>query len=279
MTLAVSFSFVTPLGLLFALASLVPVVAFLLSTRRARRVRTALGLDRYGGAHPAWTTATIVAVVLLLAVALAQPVVRMRTTQHVREDAEAFYVFDVSRSMLAADSASDPMRMERAQEFGLRMRRRLTELPSGVASLTDRVLPHLFPTADEEVFTAAVEQSVGVDRPASRAMDQVTTLFAAFDSMPGDTFFTPGARERVVVVLTDGESAPYDTAMLRQALAGGPTDEVRRRRDRQRARARLVPRQADPELPARPEPRSACTPVRRRDRCGRRSPNVSSARP
>ena len=91
------------------------------------------------------------------------------------------------------------MRMERAQRFGLRMRRRLTELPSGVASLTDRVLPHLFPTADEEVFTAAVEQSVGVDRPASRAMDQVTTLFAAFDSMPGDTFFSsrrPRARRR-----------------------------------------------------------------------------------
>ena len=221
-TLAFSFSFVTPFGLLFSLASLVPVVAFLVSTRRARRVRTALGLDRYGGVHPAWTAATIVAVVLLLAAALAQPVLRMRTTQHVREDAEAFYVFDVSRSMLAADSPSEPTRMERAQRFGLRMRRRLTQVPSGVASLTDRVLPHLFPTAEEEVFTATVEQSVGVDRPASRALDQVTTLFAAFDTMPGDTFFSPGVRERVVVVLTDGESAPYDTAMLRQALAEGP---------------------------------------------------------
>ena len=148
--------------------SLVPIVAFVLSTRRARHVRTALGLDRYGGVHPAWTAGTIVAVVLLLAVALAQPVLRMRTTQHVREDAETFYVFDISRSMLAAGSPSEPTRMERAQRLGLRMRRRRTQLPSGVASLTDRVLPHLFPTA-EEVFTATVEQSVGVDRPASRA--------------------------------------------------------------------------------------------------------------
>ena len=56
------------------------------------------------------------------------------------------------------------------------------------------MLPNLFPTIDEEVFTATVEQSVGVDRPTSRAMDEVTTLFAAFDTMAGDNFFGPAAR-------------------------------------------------------------------------------------
>jgi hypothetical protein len=220
-TLAVSFGFVTPLGLLFALASAIPIVAFLATSRRARRARTALGLDPYGGVHPVWTAATIAAVVVLLATALAQPVVRTRSTQRVREDAEVFYVFDISRSMLAADSPSALSRMERAQRIGLRMRRRLSDLPSGVASLTDRVLPHLFPTADEEVFTATVE-SVGVDKPASRAVDDVTTLFAAFDTMAGDNFFGVGVPNRVVVLVTDGESAPYDTAALRQALAKGP---------------------------------------------------------
>ena len=220
-TLAVSFGFVTPFGLLFALASAIPIAAFLATSRRARRARTALGLDPYGGVHPVWTAATIAAVVVLLATALAQPVVRTLTTQHVREDAEVFYVFDISRSMLAADSPSALTRMERAQRIGLRMRRRLSDLPSGVASLTDRVLPHLFPTADEEVFTATVE-SVGVDKPASRAVDDVTTLFAAFDTMAGDNFFGVGVPNRVVVVVTDGESAPYDTAALRQALSKGP---------------------------------------------------------
>ena len=221
-TLAVSFSFLTPFGFLFALASLIPIFAFLASTRRAKRARTALGLDAFGGVHPAWTAGTIAAVVVLLAAALAQPVLRTRTTQHVRQDAEAFYVFDISRSMLAADGARDPTRMERAQRFGLRMRRRLPDLASGVASLTDRVLPHLFPTEDEEVFTATVEQSIGVDKPASRALDDVTTLFAAFDTMAGDNFFSVGVRNRVVVVLSDGESAPYDATALRQALAEGP---------------------------------------------------------
>ena len=163
-TLAASFGFVTPFGLLFALASAIPIAAFLATSRRARRARTALGLDPYGGVHPVWTAATIAAVVVLLATALAQPVVRTLTTQHVREDAEAFYVFDISRSMLAADSPSALTRMERAQRIGLRMRRRLSDVPSGVASLTDRVLPHLFPTADEEVFTATV--AVGRRRQA-----------------------------------------------------------------------------------------------------------------
>lgn len=220
-TLAFTFAFVTPYGLLFTLAAAVPITAFLLSTRRARRVRDALGLDPYGGIHPAWTAATIVAVVLLLATALAQPVVRTRTTQHVRQDAEAFYVFDISRSMLAAEGPNSATRMERAQRVGLRMRRGLSDLPAGVGSLTDRVLPHLFPTADEEVFTATVEQSIGVDKPASRAVDDVTTLFAAFDTMAGDNFFGVGVPNRVVVVVTDGESAPFDTPALRQALAKG----------------------------------------------------------
>lgn len=244
--LAVSLSLVTPWGLLFALATAVPVLAFLASTRRARRARTALRLDPFGGVHPAWTAGTIAVVVVLLAVALAQPVLRTRTTQHVRQDAEAFYVFDISRSMLAARGPGEPTRMARALELGLRMRRRLTDLPSGVASLTDRVLPHLFPTADEEVFTATVEQSVGVDRPSSRALDQVTTLFAAFDTMAGDTFFGVGVPNRVVVVLTDGESAPYDTTSLRQALADGPPTRfvvvvVGGARDRVWYRGRAIP--------------------------------------
>lgn len=220
-TLAISFGFVTPVGLLFALAVVIPIAAFVASTRRAQRARTALGLDPFGGMHPAWTAGTITAVVVLLAVALAQPVLRTRATQHVRQDAEAFYVFDISRSMLAAAGRQDPTRIERAQRFGLRMRRRLPDLASGVASLTDRVLPHLFPTADEEVFTATVEQSIGVDKPSSRALDEVTTLFAAFDTMTRDTFFSTRVRNRVVVVLTDGESAPYDAPALRQALAEG----------------------------------------------------------
>ena len=36
----------------------------------------------------------------------------------------------------------------------------------GVASITNRVLPHLFPSADQDVFRATLSKALGVDRPA-----------------------------------------------------------------------------------------------------------------
>ena len=221
----VSFTLVTPYGLLFALTAVVPLVALAASTRRAQRVRAVLGLEPDSGGSPFLTAAAIVVLVGLLALALAQPVIRSRDTQTARQDAEAFYVFDISRSMLAAPGSGEPTRLDRARRFALRMRGRLSDVPSGVGTLTDRVLPNLFPTADEEVFTATVEQSVGVDRPTSRGMETVTTLFAAFDTMAGTNFFGERAKNRVVIVLTDGESAPFDTSLLREALGHGPPTE------------------------------------------------------
>ena len=73
---------------------------------------------------------------------------------HVRTDAEAFVVLDVSRSMLAQSSLTRPQRIERAKAAAIELRRGLPDVRVGVASLTDRVLPHLFPSADEKVFEA-----------------------------------------------------------------------------------------------------------------------------
>ncbi len=135
-----------------------------------------------------------------------------------RTDAQAFYVFDISRSMLAASGIDQPTRLDRAERIALRVRSGLEGVSSGIATLTDRVLPDLFPTSDDEVFTATIEQSVGVDQPPPRGVDLVTTLFAAFDTMAGDNFFDPGVKKRVVVFFTDGESAPYDREALRQVF-------------------------------------------------------------
>ena len=197
-------------------------------------------------------------VVVLLAVALAQPVIREP------RDADGTSGTTPRRSTSSTSRGrcwprpepDEPTRLERAQRVALRMRGRLTELPSGVATLTDRVLPNLFPTADEEVFTATVEQSVGVDRPASRALDEVTTLFAAFDTMAGDNFFGVG-RDRTAswsCSRTGSRRSVRLVAAARRSAEGPPLkfvvvvvwdDE----------RARVVRRQGDPELPAGPEPR------------------------
>lgn len=215
-----SFTLLTPLGLLVAIAGLLPLAAFILTRRRAERVRQALRIESPGGS-PLATGGAIVLLTALLSIAVAQPVIRRSDERRVRTDAQAYYVFDISRSMLAASGPKAPTRLGRAQRMAIRLRAELQEVPSGIAGLTDRVLPNLFPTSDDEVFTATVEQSVGVDRPPPRGVDEVTTLFAAFDTMAGDNFFDTGIRRRLVVFFTDGESGPYDTAELERTLSKG----------------------------------------------------------
>jgi hypothetical protein len=216
-----SLTFLTPLGLLLALGALPPLAALAASVRRARAVRRALGLRQPGIAAHAPAALALAAVPCLLAIAVAQPVLRVSETHRVRADAEAFYVFDVSRSMQAASAPAADTRLERAVGAAKRLHASLRDVRSGVATLTDRVLPNLFPTADEEVFTATVERAVAVNSPPPRGYERVGTLFAALDTLPGTNFFGEDVRHRLVFVLTDGETAPYDTAALRDALEQG----------------------------------------------------------
>lgn len=88
--------------------------------------------------------------------------------------------------------------------------------------MTDRVVPSLFPTGNDEVFTASVEDALTIGQPPPRGYDKVGTLFAAVDTFASDTFFARSVKHRVAIVLTDGESRPFDVADVRQELAGGP---------------------------------------------------------
>ena len=132
-----------------------------------------------------------------------------------RSDAEAYVVLDVSRSMLAQQGMRGQMRIERAKRAAEQLRASLPDVKVGIASLTNRVLPHLFPSADADVFRATLSKAVGVDRPAPGtgfiiAPGQVggrnATAFTALAGMGTQGYFSPEARMRVVVVLTDGES-------------------------------------------------------------------------
>lgn len=109
-----SVSFLSPYAALAGLAALVPLGAVLIRERRAGRVRATLG-----AAGPPARTHAPAAVALavgfgLLGAAAAQPVVRTERTVDARTDAEAFAVFDISRSMLASASPGAPRRLERA---------------------------------------------------------------------------------------------------------------------------------------------------------------------
>jgi hypothetical protein len=218
----VHLTFLTPLGALLAVAAVLPLAALALNERRARRVRRALSLDA-----PAWRSHTAIALVLalipvLLGLALAQPVLQSSRIKHIRTDAQIFYVFDTSESMRASAGPHRPTRLQRALAEAQRMHLSLTEFPSGVATMTDRVLPNAFPTSSDQVFAATLAETIGVDRPPPKGFSNTATTFAALDTFAGTNFFSEGIPRRLVVLFTDGETAPYFSGDLREALGGRP---------------------------------------------------------
>ena len=215
-------TFLTPVGALFGLLAIVPLAALALNDRRAARARRALGLTAPGRRAQAPTAIALAAVPVLLGLALAQPVLESDQTVRVRTDAQVFYVFDTSISMRASSGAEGPTRLARALVAAHDMRSHLSFAPSGVATMTDRVLPNIFPTGSEQVFTAALADTVGVERPPPKGFSTTATTFAALDTFAGDSFFSPGTKYRVVVLLTDGETAPYFPGDLREALLPKP---------------------------------------------------------
>ena len=158
-------TFLTPLGLLLAVGAVLPLAALALGELRIRRARQALSLPAPPRRGYASTALAIASVPILLALALAQPVLRSEEKQRVRSDAQVFYVFDTSNSMRASRDPGGPTRLDRALAIARRMQLDLHDVPSGVATMTDRVLPNIFPTGNEQLFTAALAETVGVERP------------------------------------------------------------------------------------------------------------------
>jgi hypothetical protein len=151
--------------------------------------------------------------------------VRESHSRYLRTDAEAIFAIDVSRSMLAAGSPTGPTRIVRAKAAAERLRAAIPDVPAGVASFTDRILPNLFPTADTATFDATVERSVGIERPPPGGNALTVTTFDALAAVSKDAYFAPGSSRRLLVVLTDAESVDFDLALVRKAL--GPAAGVR----------------------------------------------------
>jgi von Willebrand factor type A domain len=219
-------TFLTPLAALFAATAALPLGVHLLRQRRLRHARVALGLREPSLGSRAPVLMALAAVPALLGVAAAQPVVETKRVVPERTDVEAFVVVDVSRSMLAAAGPGEPTRLERAQRTAIDLREALPEVPFGVVSLTDRVLPHLFPTTDERVFAATVNEALGIEHPPPGAFYlTAATSIDALASIPELNYFTESAKKRVVVVLTDGETRPLE-GRLAAAFERRPRVEV-----------------------------------------------------
>jgi hypothetical protein len=203
----VSLTFVTPLGALIAIVGLIPLAVLLVEDRRLDALCEKLGLR-----PPTWRPsihvgAALIVLVVVLALALAQPVIGSHTTLKGRADAEAFFVFDVSRSM-GARTANSPTRFDQARRDAKELRARLGNLPVGVASLTDRVLPHLFPSVSVNAFNATLDESLAIDRPTMSLAygDSLGTKIGALADLVNGNYFEATARKRIVIVFTDGET-------------------------------------------------------------------------
>jgi von Willebrand factor type A domain len=214
-------SFLSPWAFAIGLLALAGVTLLVLSERRSRRLCGVLGLEP----RPSWSVGidvvALLAVGIFLGLAAAQPVVSEVRATKGRTDAEAIVVLDISRSMLARQGASSPTRLERARDIAKRLRAELPEVPVGVASLTDRLLPHLFPTVSATAFTSTIDRSIQIERPPPERRALRATAFGALADLGRQNFFGRDARARAAVVLTDGESIPFNLGELRGPLVAG----------------------------------------------------------
>jgi len=221
----VDLSFLTPVAVFFGLLAALPLAIFVRRRRRAEQIRSALGLA--SGSGRSWLALAIclAAVPVLVGIAAAQPVITSTRTVPQRSDAEVFVVVDTSRSMLASSGSGEPTRFERAQENVVALQEALEEVPLGLASFTDRVLPHLFPTVDQRVFRETTREALGIERPPpSTSFGTNVTSLDALGVVPTLAFFSPKAKKRALVVFTDGESQPVST--LGSDFAQGPNIDV-----------------------------------------------------
>jgi hypothetical protein len=201
-------SFLTPIDAVFAVAAAAPLAALLATERRSERIRTALRLRGPGRRAFAPVAGALVLLPALVAVAAAQPVVVRQQLVRERGDAQAFIVIDTSESMKAAAGRGKPTRLARAKRLALRLQAALGDVPVGLATMTDRVLPDLMPTTDPALFDRTLAQSVGIDEPPptqAYRRNRATDLQALVPVISSH-FFSDTVKHRLLVVFTDGEA-------------------------------------------------------------------------
>jgi hypothetical protein len=214
-------TFLSPLGALVALAVVVPLGAYALLELRSRRVSERIGLtlpplrSRFG------IPAALAVVAAFLGIAAAQPVISGTRSHTGRSDAQVYVLFDVSRSMLARSSAGAPDRLQRAKRLALKLRHDIPDVPFGVASLTDRVLPHLFPTLDPNVYESVLRDAIGIERPPPSGTEDLATDYSTLGDMGTNNFYGANVGKRVLVIFSDGESKYFDDALLKKDFDKG----------------------------------------------------------
>ena len=219
--------FLAPFAGAIAVLGVVPLAASLAVVLRASRVRSRLGLRAPTRRSRLPALAALALVPVLVGLAAAEPVVARGHVRQIRVGAEALFVIDTSRSMLARPSERGPTRLARAKQSALALRSSLGDVRVGLASLTDRTLPHLLTSADPDVFASVLARSIDIEAPGPSGLYTTrATDFGALAVIPTHGYFSASARRRLVVVFTDGESRAFDSVRLRSTFAQPPAIEL-----------------------------------------------------
>jgi len=216
----------TPFGLVISSASLLPLVAALVSRARTEVVRKRLRLpppERATELRPLLAASAVA----LAGLAAAQPALTRSSHPRSRTDVQAVFVLDTSRSMAASSSPASPTRLNRAAAAAIALRNTISDVPAGVLTLTDRVLPDLLPVPDVGGFDGVVNRAVRIESPPPQTTSVRATTFSALGQIATGDVFPPSATRRIVVLLTDGESGPVGTSEVARSLAGYRFEAVR----------------------------------------------------
>jgi hypothetical protein len=212
----------SPWAAAIGIPALGAVAATIVGRRRAEAVRRELRLPPPPPTRARVRLALVTVFVALLAVSAAQPALTRDRHAQARRDVQVLFVLDVSRSMAASSRLRAPTRLDRAAAAAERLRTAIPTVSAGIASLTDRVLPNLFPVPDRAGFARVLAQGVAIENPPPRSSAVRATSYTALEQIPGSGYFAPGLRSRIVVVLTDGESVPVQTGEIASAFAAQP---------------------------------------------------------
>jgi hypothetical protein len=218
--LAVALTFLTPLGALVGFAAVLPLAALALAAHRADRVARVLGLQPAGPRALVLPAVVAGLVFVSLGVAAAQPALRTTHRQSVRTQSQIFFVVDISRSMAASPTLKGRTRLARARSVVTQLRASVPDVPSGLAGLTDRVLPYLFPTANAHTFGETLRRSVLIETPPPQQVSTNATSFASLATLGSDNFFARSAQRRTCVLVSDAETRSYSTETVAQTLDG-----------------------------------------------------------
>jgi hypothetical protein len=215
-------TFATPWGAVIAVAGAAALVAVAVGEQRIRRLCRLLGLRPPSGRPSIAVGAAIAGIAVLLALAAAQPVVASEQNKKGRADAEVFVIFDVSHSMAAAETPRSPTRLERARRDAKALRALVPGVPIGIASLNDRLLPHLFPSLSITAFDATADQTIDINRPAAQLSygGGIGTKLGTIGDIATQGYFGK-VPKRLAVVLTDGETLTEGLDSLPSRLRQG----------------------------------------------------------